>query len=315
MGTVARSALSIGAAALFAGCGGSASPPVGAPGALAQSRVTVKSAVRRGSWMLPEAKTDALLYYSDGAESVFILSYPQGKVVGMLQGFYGSNGVCSDASGNVFVTTGGTETVVEYAHGGTEPIATLGDFGYYPFGCAVDPLTGNLAVANLGAFNGYAGTVAIYNGAKGKPTDYTAQGFSRYEWCAYDGSGNLFVDGDAGLTELPYGQQNFTNIALSVSGQGLQWDGQYLAMVNPSSRVIYRIAVSGSSGTIAQTVTFTGLITSLANDFVFSGSKVVMPYATQNYVNRIGLWRYPKAKHLQKMLHKVDGLQAITLSN
>lgn len=314
MGHLARVAFWFGTAAVFAGCGAS-TPPIDAPVGMLQGQAVVTHANHGGSWMLPEASSDQLLYYSDGAESVFVLSYPQGKLVGRIGGFYGARGVCSDAAGNVFVTTSGTQTVVEFAHGGTQPIATLGDFGYYPLGCAVDPLTGNLAVANVVAFDQSAGTVAIYNGAKGKPTDYMAQGFGRYEWCTYDASGNLFVDGDAGLTELPYGAQTFTNISLSVSGQGLQWDGKYLAMVDPSSKVIYRVAVSGSSGSIAQTVTFRGLITSLADDFVFSGAKVVMPYETQNYVNRIGLWRYPRAGRLQKMLHKVDGLEAITLSN
>ena len=301
------------AAALLAGCRGSQFPP-GAPGVGPQSGAIAQQASRAGSWMLPEAKTDTLLYYSDGAETVVVLSYPQGKLVGTLRGFYGANGVCSDAVGNVFITTGGTETVVEYAHGGTEPIATLGDFGYYPLGCAADPITGNLAVANLAAFDQSAGTVAIYSGAQGKPTNYMAPNFNRYRWCAYDSSGNLFVDGDAGLTEMPYGGQSFTNISLSVLGEGLHWDGQYLAMVDPSSKVIYRIAVSGSAGSIAQTVTFRGLFSSLADDFVFNGSKVVMPYATQSYVNRIGLWRYPKGGSLQKKVHQTEGLQAIALS-
>ena len=41
------------AAALLAGCGGS-QPPIGAPGAIPQSRVAASPAERGGSWMLPE---------------------------------------------------------------------------------------------------------------------------------------------------------------------------------------------------------------------------------------------------------------------
>jgi hypothetical protein len=291
---------------VLAGCG--------APSAVPQSGAIAQHASGGRSWMLPEAKSDdALLYYSEG-QDVFVLSYPQGKLVGTLRGFYAAEGVCSDATGNVFVTTGGTETVVEYAHGGTEPIATLGDFGYAPFGCAVDPVTGNLAVANLAAFNGKPGNVAVYSGAKGKPTRYTAPGFARYQWCAYDASGNLFVDGDNGLAEMPYGTESFQHISLSVSGEGLQWDGHYLAMVDPSSKVIYRIMISGSDGNIAGIVGFTGLITAIADDFVLAGSKVVMPYATRNYIDRIGTWNYPKGGILRKKIHQVEGVQAIALS-
>jgi hypothetical protein len=301
------------AIALLAGCGGS-QLPIGGTGAMPQSRAVAQYAAHGKSWMLPEAKSgSALLYYSEGQE-VVVLSYPRGKLVGTLNGFYAAQGVCSDVAGNVFVTTGGTETVVEYAHGGTEPIATLGDFGYAPLGCAVDPVTGNLAVANLAAFNGNAGTVAIYGGAKGKPMYYAAPGFARYRWCAYDASGNLFVDGDAGLTEMPYGTESFQNISLSVSGEGLQWDGQYLAMVDPSSKLIYRIATSGSTGTVAGTVSLRGVIAALADDFVLAGSKVVMPYATQSYVNRLGTWSYPKGGIMRKKLHQLDGLQAIAVS-
>jgi DNA-binding beta-propeller fold protein YncE len=300
------------AVAMLAACGGS--QPIGAPGAMTQSRPIATHAERGGSWMRPEASSDALLYYSDGGETVYVLSYPRGKLVGTLKGFDGAQGVCSDSAGNVFITVSYTENVIEYAHGGTEPIATLGDYGYYPLGCAVDPVTGNLAVANVAAFNQSAGTVAIYTGARGKPTDYTAPGFSGYRWCVYDGSGNLFVDGNNGLTEMPYGEQSFTDISLSVIGEGLQWDGQYLALVDPSSKVVYRVAVSGSSGTVVRTINFRGLFVALGNDFVLQGTKIVMPYATQSYVNRIGLWSYPRGGDIRKKLHKVDGLQAITLS-
>jgi len=43
------------AAAMLAACGGS-QPPIGAPGAMPQSRAIVTHASRGGSWMLPEAK-------------------------------------------------------------------------------------------------------------------------------------------------------------------------------------------------------------------------------------------------------------------
>src|ERR1700692_4367630 len=153
--------------------------------------------------------------------------------------------------------------------------------------------------------NGKPGNVAIYAGAKGKPTDYTAPGISTYDWCAYDNSGNLYVSTmqpgyDAGLAEMPYGSQSFTDVSLDVTGAGIHWDGQYLAMVNPTSKVVYRISVSGSAGTVVGTVNFSGLFSLLGNDFALSGSDVVMPYGggSRHRVSRIGLWRYPKGGKL-----------------
>ena len=63
-------------------------------------------------------------------------------------------GECVDKAGDVFVAdfggNTGTPAILEYAHGGTKPIATLSDPGYYPESCSIDPTTGNLAVTNDG---------------------------------------------------------------------------------------------------------------------------------------------------------------------
>jgi DNA-binding beta-propeller fold protein YncE len=96
--------------------------------------------------MLPEAKSEDLLYVTSFVSSyVFVFSYPEGKLVGTLGGFsYAASGECSDNQGDVFII--GVQDVVKYAHGGSNPIATLKSVNY-PNGCAIDPVTGNLAVA------------------------------------------------------------------------------------------------------------------------------------------------------------------------
>jgi hypothetical protein len=70
------------ATAMLAGCGGS-QPPIGAPGAMPQTAAITTRAERGTSWMLPEAKTDDLLYasnqYGYGPNGVFIFSYKRGK--------------------------------------------------------------------------------------------------------------------------------------------------------------------------------------------------------------------------------------------
>jgi hypothetical protein len=173
------------AAAMLAGCGGS-QPPIGAPGVIPQTSTIATHADRGKSWMLPEAKTEDLLYASSQSgpptyyrPTVWVFSYPQGKLVGKLMGFAPSAqlyGLCTDRKGDVFVTGWGTGTVLqsqiyEFAHGGTQLKATLNDPGS-AFGCAIDPTTGNLAVTNYFSQSGPSnnGNVEIYRHAKGKPT-------------------------------------------------------------------------------------------------------------------------------------------------
>ena len=83
----------------------------------------------------------------------------RGKLVGTFDvgfgGSYGESGDCTDANGNVFISN--DDNVFEYAHGGTEPIATLDLPGSNAIGCSVDPTTGNLAVV----FSGSGKNVAV----------------------------------------------------------------------------------------------------------------------------------------------------------
>ena len=85
-------------------------------------------------------------------DSVFVFSYPGLSQVGTLKSLnYSAQGECVDSAGDVFIATSNasyTGTIFEYAHGGSTPIAELSDPGY-PWGCAVDPTTGTLAVSNL----------------------------------------------------------------------------------------------------------------------------------------------------------------------
>lgn len=294
---------------LFAVCAGFLF--VAGCGALQQAGVP---AAVRSAHLLPQTSSQTLLYVTDAGGAVYVVSYPQGQLIGSLSVDV-AQAVCSDQSGNVFVTAYNTEDVLEFAHGGTSPIAKLGDYGYYPLGCAVDPTTGNLAVANENSMNGSGGNVAIYKGASGKPVDY---GSGDYYWCTYDGSGNLFVvDSGGGLHELPAGGTSLTNISLNVGGQGIQWDGKYLVMVSPTAKQVYRISVSGSSGTVVSTISFKGLITAIGDDFVLDGSTILMPYSvTREILPKIGLARYPQGGRFAKTIHFGKSyLYAVTLSS
>src|SRR5579875_97950 len=117
-------------AVLLAGCAGSS---------------TGGNSVPIRSWMSPQAKSGDLIYTTDiDLNEVFVLSYQTGKLVGTIAGLSQPMGVCSDREGDVYVTDG--DQILEYAHGGTQALGTLSDPGASADSCAVDPVSGNLAV-------------------------------------------------------------------------------------------------------------------------------------------------------------------------
>ncbi len=239
---------------LLAACGGS-QPPIGAPGAMTQTSAIATRADRGTSWMLPEAKGENLLYVASGGnQSVYVFSYPRAKLVGTLTGFDWPTGLCSDNHGNLFVTDNEGQDIVEYAHGGTVPIATLSDSGYDPTACSFDPTTGNLAVANSQTTQGGSstGNIAIYANAEGAPTDYADSAMRLYFNCGYDNKGNLFLDGldatqSSVFAELPARSGTFANLGLPFYDPGpIQWDGKALAVATSpfyEDSTIYRLSV------------------------------------------------------------------------
>ena len=174
-------------------------------------------------------------------------------------------------------------SIVEYAHGGTAPIATLSDPGEKPSGCAVNSETGDLAVANFsGTGSSQNGNVAVYKGGGGTPTLYSAPNIASYYYCAYDNAGNLLVDGTmesgVGFAELRKGSTDFTPITMdetfSYAGS-IQWTGRDFSIGwggGAGGFVIYRMSISGSTGTTkGSSARFTVCTTSVWG--VNSGSK------------------------------------------
>jgi hypothetical protein len=247
--------------------------------------------------MDPDTKNKDLLYISDlGTDDVYVYSYPKGKLKGTLTGFNSPVGLCSDKAGDVWIVNAGASQMVEYAHGGNSPVATLSNTSYGQ-GCAVDPTTGNLAVANYyGPGSSKPGNVAIYPNAQGTPTIYTDSQITDFLYCGYDGKGDLYADGYTGgvgsvYGELTSGSSDFTNITLNASlanAEGVQWHGKYLAIVDSSVGVIYQFAIRGRRGTEAGSTTLTG-----ANgvyQFWIQGPKVIGPNTGSANVM---FWKYP----------------------
>ena len=276
------SALSIALIAL-AGCGGGTST-VPQTAALPQSK-------HAKAWMLPEAKGEVLLYATFGCAGTCVISYPALQVVGSLP--LAAAGVCSDAQGNVFFP--GLDKVTEYAHGGTQPIATLNLPGDGAHACAVDPKSNDLAVV----YEGNGGDVAVFADEHGARANFISHLASRS--CGYDNNGNLFVDGydgfGYGISELPKSASTFRTFALpdTVGNPGrVQWDGTYIAYQGGYPvNAISRIAISGSTATVVETVNVK-VPRRVAPSWFYDG-KVIVPYNIHNvHPTVIGVFKYPK---------------------
>jgi hypothetical protein len=275
-------------ATLLFGCGGLNGPTVvSSEGGAAAIRAT---------------SGDLLYVANQGATNgVTILTYPQGKYVTTITGIGGPTGICSDASGNVWVSAYDSTTrkfhLYKFAHGGTTPIETLPVPGG-ALGCTIDPATGDLATWT--AFAGSAGEVDVFPGARqGKPIVYD----TRFEPVAgtYDNHGNIFADGvvnsgDFIFEEKLKGSQNFTIVRLdkpAINAGSVQWDGKYVVVGEgylSDGPVLYRVRVSGSRGKVVQSVALQRLAAPVR--FWIADSDVVASQR-RNAVRQIGLYAYP----------------------
>jgi hypothetical protein len=283
--------------ALLAGCSAaqSAFMPAGATAQTSSLRLPWLAAPmfarpdERRSWMTPEAKKRDLLYVSDDMTyDVYVFTYPKGKLVGMLTGFSAPGGLCADSRGDVFVPNVFRSTIEEFSHGGTKPIATLGEAPHsFPNSCDVSRTNGDLAVGdNASGIDGEGpGGIAIFRDAAGTPSIHRAM-YHPYS-CGYDSAGNLFVDGEAAgfqnfqFGELPASGKRYRKIALnhmiSLAG-GVVSYGNTVAVGDVNNAVIYQFSVSGSKGTRVGTTMLSG--SSIVWEFKIDGPKVVVP----NYV-------------------------------
>jgi sugar lactone lactonase YvrE len=277
---------------------------------------------RVATWMHPSTRSHDLLYVADSYNSVVdIYTYPEGKQVGALSGFNLPQGECSDANGNVFITNTNTSQIIEYAHGGTTPIAVLDDPHENPVGCAVDLKTGTLAVTNLTA-NGYggSGSVALYKNARGTPRLYFDPDIYFMFFCGYDNKGNLFVDGQHfgggghgfQLAELLPHENTFRNIAMPVVVDfpgGVQWDGTDVAVGDQQADVIYRVHVTGLTASIDGTTPLSGGLDVV--QFWKEGKVVIGPDAL---AGDAPLWRYPAGGSPFKTIGGLAGPEGATVS-
>ncbi|HEY3676450.1 MAG TPA: PQQ-binding-like beta-propeller repeat protein [Candidatus Tumulicola sp.] len=293
--------------AILAGCGGSQT----------NSIVPSTGLQRPGAESSPNAaaaRTQDLLYVSHSDDgSVDIYSYPDGIYRGELKDVRAS-GLCSDNSGDVFIPA--RNSVLEYPHGESRPSTILrGSLGGSVQSCAVDPITGNLAVSG----GTYPRTgVAVYSHAQGSPKVYSLRSSNgAYLSSAYDDQGDLFV-GDAGhdavnVVALPKDAGQFASVVwvgTRPAGLGsLQWDGKYLAFVSSilGSATVSRYSVQGIRATFADKATFQGAGSAVQS--WIQGGSIILPGSAG-----IKIYGYPGGAGPSAVIKDQRGLEAATVS-
>jgi hypothetical protein len=273
---VLKRAIIVLAACGFAGCStGTATTPQAEQSVAQISRVAAGNA-----WVSPDAaKASNLLYVSSYSNNrVTIYTYVDGnaiKLVGTLS-IGQPGGMCTDKAGDVWIPSYDFQTIEEFAHGGTTPIRSIKRSAGYPYACAVDPLTGNLAVTYEFPNGKYGpfGRVVVF--AKGERPQ-TLRSYDLYPvmFAAYDNTGDLFVDGapcyssycsplynQTLLLEYPAGGSGFQTLtvvgATIDQATALNWIKPTLLLTNndASSHKVtaYKLLVRGSNATVVGTL-------------------------------------------------------------
>jgi hypothetical protein len=298
-------------AAILAACGGSEGP--------VNALVTSQVRPFDGRPSTTASGNDFIYVSQTGQDyGTLVLSYPTGKKVTKIKRVLGP--MCTDPNtGNVYIID--ETTIREYAPGKKQPIGSLTLEIGEPSGCAVDPTSGDLAVT----VNGFSVPpwVAVYQTLSSSPEKYVDRRAIGLYFCGFDSQGNLFVDGYSKhrrdlLAELPVGANKITKISvdLTISVGPVQWDGTYITVENPiSAPKIYRIAVSGSKGTVVG-VTKLGRRSGPYPAYSWiQGDTVIAPFGPSSENNIIGYWHYPKGGHRPyKMIKNLSYAQYVLVS-
>jgi hypothetical protein len=251
----------------------------------------------------PAARGKTTLLYASSIYTcdVDVFTYPNGKLVQTLNacglGFGPAFGLCSDRDGNVFMGMAEGFSIFEFQHGGTQPIAQLDDESLLPFGCSVDPMTGDLGVASD------EGNVAIFKNGSKTPQIYHLSDVAGFFFCTFDDRGNLFADGEHAdrsfaLAELPKNGSALREIAVSENVEGgfaLQWERHRLvvgATQGSNEFTLDRLRVSGSTAKVLGTTTISAAPNTFEPfQFLIGNRTLIQP---QKANSEIGFWKFPQ---------------------
>ncbi|HEY1882086.1 MAG TPA: hypothetical protein VGG51_03470 [Candidatus Cybelea sp.] len=304
-------------AASLVSCGGGAPVAGSALGAMTETQPHAAGG---------RSKQD-LIYVANGNNEVTVYSYSSQQLVGVLTQFTKPEGECVDGEGNVYITDASANRILEFAHGGAKPIKTYDDSPDSPYACAIDPVSGNLAVAND---DGSSGNIAIWSKSSGQRTTYSDSALGVFQGCAYDSNGNLLVtNGYLGYANpslfawLPEGGTRLTNVKVpGPNGSrtwhyilGIQWDGKFFVL--DDGQTIYRVLlIHGQAYYVGDTELYYG-----SGQFGFYSSKkgfqatVVVGPGDSESSSSVYYWNYPAGgQPVTEISHGVDWPVAVVVS-
>jgi len=264
--------------ALLTGCSGGnvAGPTVGgaiAPSALRRlllpgmptsgSRVAVHPFIDFAAMAKNTGPTIAI---SDFQNNVVDLFTAAGTQVAQLTGFAAPAGMASDIKGDLYVADYSNSRVQIYAAGFASPPTTLSDPGQFPYD--VDSFANGtyVAVTNQVTTGDGPGSVSIFKGSMLQSTIAYSNLYEAY-FCAFDGKGNLYVDGydpnfNVVVGKIPhvtsggstFEQLTTTNIISAPGGIQVTTAGGQIAIEDGENNAIYTYnpPSGGSLGAPAQ---------------------------------------------------------------
>lgn len=301
----------VAAAAMLPACGGSQNATTAVPVSLTpQSKTHV----------LARTDRDLLYISNDYTNEVEVFTYPEGGHVAKLKGIEQPGPICTDSSGDVFITGYNPGKIIEYAHGATHPKATLVlPYPGFADDCAIDPTTNNLAATD-------GGELEIYQSISGSPITILPPRGSVFDWVSYDTSGNLFVSGAVGrngaMWEVPKGMTTAFYITFPEGDQDLllgplHWDGEYISVLGLDTYTVSRV-----TATVENLASFAASIKgSVVSETAFENCKqpwtfwiqtsTLMLSCTARQIGTdkrysVGSWDYPEGGKLTKSLIKGD---------
>jgi hypothetical protein len=142
---------------------------------------------------LPAATANgSLVYVSDTAKNLIAVFDRSGTVIGTItQGLKYPSGLFVDSAHNLWVANAGDSNVLEFARGGTKPIATLSDGSAYTQDVTICP-NGNIYVATL------LGAITEYTGKKHRMAGSLGYDGMEFQFVTCDRAGNVFATGVLG---------------------------------------------------------------------------------------------------------------------
>jgi hypothetical protein len=207
--------------------------------------------------------------------------------------------------------------MLEYRHDGAGPIDHLALPNTAPFGCAVDPTSGDLAVANSQSQNG---SLTVYRKAKGSGKTYFDANIKTFLYCAYDSEGNLLGQGRASgtsfeFTELVKGGKQLEDVnfgALQGEPGGVQWDGSYFVIGYNGGQELYRYSIAHFKATfVGETPLNAGGF--YLRSFALQGKTAVAVLSTDNNVFGVATFAYPKGSRAKRH-HVIGESYGVTVS-